>query len=491
MSMEIFVQPVILSGGSGTRLWPLSRGAYPKQFLPLHGPDSLLAETVRRICRLEGFDSGIQSLPPRVICNESHRFLVAEQVRLTGYETASITLEPFARNTAPALTLAALQVSDEDLDPVLVILPSDHVILDEIRFREFVLHGARLALNDRVITFGIVPTHAETGFGYIRKGPAIDQFTAELAAFIEKPDQEKADELVLSGNYLWNSGIFMMKASVWIRETQKHCPELLIFCEESLRKGRRDGIFYRIDPKSFEHCPNISIDHAVMEKIVREDDRSAGVIEMDVGWSDLGSWSALRRIKPRDADGNVTQGDVFAKDTRNSLLYAQTRLLATLGIDDLIIVETKDAVLVAHQNSAQDIKSITDYLKNQQRSEHEFHLQIHRPWGNYEAIDSGTRYQVKRLTVQPGASLSLQMHHHRAEHWIVVSGTARVTCGGETFLLSENESTYIPLGVTHRLENPGTLMLEIIEVQSGSYLGEDDIVRFEDRYNRVESSAKN
>ncbi|MGH8558671.1 MAG: mannose-1-phosphate guanylyltransferase/mannose-6-phosphate isomerase [Methylococcales bacterium] len=490
--METLVQPVILSGGSGTRLWPLSRGAYPKQFLPLHGSDSLLADTVRRICRLESFASGIQTLPPRVICNDSHRFLVAEQLRLTGYNIASIILEPFGRNTAPALTFAALLARDDNLDPVLVVLPSDHVIRDETRFKELVLHGAKLAGNGRVITFGIVPAHAETGFGYIRKGPAIDPVTAELAAFIEKPDQEKADQLVLSGNYLWNSGIFMMKASVWIRETQKHCPKILTFCEESLGKGKRDGLFFRVDPNSFEYCPNISIDHAVMEKIVESDlDDRACVIPMDVGWSDLGSWSALREIKSRDPHGNVTQGDVFTKDTRNSLLYAQTRLLATLGIDDLIVVETKDAVLVAHQNSAQDIKSITDYLKNEQRPEHEFHQQVHRPWGNYESIDNGPRYQVKRLTVKPGASLSLQMHHHRAEHWIVVSGTARVTRGEESFLLSENESTYIPLGVTHRLENPGALMLEIIEVQSGSYLGEDDIVRFEDRYNRVESPVKN
>ncbi|MGH8550629.1 MAG: mannose-1-phosphate guanylyltransferase/mannose-6-phosphate isomerase [Methylococcales bacterium] len=490
--MDTFVQPVILSGGSGTRLWPLSRGSYPKQFLSWHGSDSLLAATIRRFREAGSSSSEIRILPPRVICNEAHRFLVAEQLHLLGFGQASIVLEPFGRNTAPALTLAALMALGGDQDPVLVVLPSDHLIQDETRFRDLVLHGAELAREGRVITFGIVPSHAETGFGYIRKGPTIDAVTAELAQFIEKPDPEKAEELIRAGNVLWNSGIFLMKASVWIHEVQKHCPAILGHCEESLAKGRRDGFFFRIDPSAFEDCPNISIDHAVMEKIVAsKNEPLACVIAMDVGWLDLGSWSAIREVKARDEHGNVTQGDVFAKDTRNSLLYAQTRLLATLGVEDLIVVETKDAVLVAHKNSAQDIKSVTDYLKNEKRPEHEFHQQVHRPWGNYESIDKGPRYQVKRLTVKPGASLSLQMHHHRAEHWIVVSGTARVTRGEETFLLSENQSTYIPLGVTHRLENPGTLTLEMIEVQSGSYLGEDDIVRFEDRYNRVESPAKN
>ncbi|MCI0668367.1 MAG: mannose-1-phosphate guanylyltransferase/mannose-6-phosphate isomerase [Methylococcaceae bacterium] len=490
--MNTFVQPVILSGGSGTRLWPLSRGSYPKQFLPLHGSDSLLAATVRRFRHVPGPGAGLRILPPCVICNEAHRFLVAEQLLLAEFDQGSIVLEPFGRNTAPALTLAALLALHDDQDPVLAVLPSDHLIQDEARFRELIVHGTELARNGCVITFGIVPTHAETGFGYIRKGPALDEVTAELARFIEKPDREKAEELIRSGNHLWNSGIFMMSASVWIEETKKHCPAVLSGCEESLAKGRRDGFFLRIDPSAFEHCPNISIDHAVMEKIAEsKNGPRAVVIPMDVGWSDLGSWSAIREIKARDEHGNFTQGDVFAKDTRNSLLYAQTRLLATLGVDELIVVETKDAVLVAHKNSAQDIKSVTDYLKHEERPEHEFHQRVHRPWGHYESIDKGPRYQVKRLTVKPGASLSLQMHHHRAEHWIVVSGTARVTRGEESFLLSENESTYIPLGVMHRLENPGTLTLEIIEVQSGSYLGEDDIVRFEDRYNRVELPAKN
>lgn len=484
------MQPVILSGGSGTRLWPLSRGSYPKQFLPLNGSRSLLADTVLRIGSLEHSETSIHTLPALVLCNEAHRFLVAEQLRVTANDNAGIILEPFGRNTAPALTLAALLARAEDTDPVLAVLPSDHLIQNEIHFKELLGRGANLAHQGHVITFGIVPTHAETGFGYIKKGEKIDELTAELAAFIEKPVQEKADELVRSGNYLWNSGIFMMKASVWIEEAKTHCPTIVTHCKQSIDKGQRDGSFFRIDPNAFEDCPNISIDHAVMEKVVESAGKTpASVIAMDVGWSDLGSWSALREIKEQDENGNVTQGDVFIKDTRNSLLYSQTRFLATLGVDDLIVVDTKDAILVAHKDSAQDIKSITDHLKDEKRSEQEFHQEVHRPWGNYESIDSGSRYQVKRLTVKPGASLSLQMHHHRAEHWIVVSGTARVTRGEETFLLSENESTYIPLGVTHRLENPGTLLLEIIEVQSGSYLGEDDIVRFEDRYNRVESAA--
>lgn len=489
--MDTFLQPVILSGGSGTRLWPLSRGSYPKQFLPLYGSESLLAATIRRFHQPENLRAGIRVSPPRVVCNEAHRFLVAEQLRLTGFEPQEILLEPFAKNTAPALTLAALSALADHRDPVLVVLPSDHLIQNEIRFLELILEGAELARNGHVMTFGIIPTRAETGFGYIRKGAAQGEAAFELVQFIEKPGPEKARELVQSGNDLWNSGIFMMKASVWIQQVKNHCPAILASCEESLVKGRRDGVFYRVDPEAFESCPNLSIDHAVMEKIVEaKRDSVALVIPMDVGWSDLGSWAAVLEAKAHDQHGNVAQGDVFIKDTRNSLLYARSRLLAAIGVDDLIVVETKDAVLVAHKNCAQDIKSITDYLKNAKRPEHEFHPQVHRPWGNYESIDGGPRYQVKRLTVKPGASLSLQMHHHRAEHWIVVSGTARVTRGDETFLLSENESTYIPLGVTHRLENPGAITLEIIEVQSGSYLGEDDIVRFEDLYNRVESRAK-
>lgn len=485
--MQVLLQPVILSGGSGTRLWPLSRGAYPKQFLSLHGKDSLLATTVRRICRLMERHNEVCVLPIRLIANDAHRFLVAEEIRLTGHDLASIVLEPFGRNTAPPLTFAALLALREELDPVLVVLPSDHVIVDEERFRDLAAHGARLAEQGRVVTFGIVPTRAESGFGYLRKGTAIDEFSAELLAFIEKPEQDKANRLIESGEYLWNSGIFMMKASVWIREIRNHHADILAACEQALDQGTKDGIFFRIDAKSFEKCPNLSIDHAVMEKLVLSEPGIAAVIPMDVGWSDIGSWSALHDVKSRDPHGNVAHGDVFSKDSRNSLLYAQSRLLVTLGVNDLIVVETKDAVLVAHRDNAQDIKSVTDYLKSEKRPEHEFHRKVHRPWGSFELIDDGPRYQVKRLSVKPGASLSLQMHHHRAEHWIVVSGTARVTRGEESFLISENESTYIPLGIVHRLENPGTLMLEIIEVQSGSYLGENDIVRFADRYNRVSS----
>ncbi len=487
--MEIQVQPIVLSGGSGTRLWPLSREAYPKQFLSLAGSRSLLSQTVLRTEQLEAVDSDVKSLPPLVVCNEAHRFLVAEQLRLIGFEDNPIILEPFGRNTAPALTLGAKLALQRGTDPILAIMPSDHVINDVATFRALLAHGARLADQGQVVTFGIKPTKPETGFGYIRTGDAVDENASVLLAFVEKPDLATAKAYVASEEYVWNSGIFVMRASIWLQEAEKYCSDVLDICTRALNEGSKDGQFIRVCPKLFDSCPNISIDNAVMEKIaVHSDSVQARVLPMDVGWSDLGSWSAMRDIQEQDGAGNVIQGDVFAKDTSNSLLYSQNRFLATLGINDLIVIETADAVLVAHHDHVQDIKSITQHLKSEDRSEYLFHRKVHRPWGDYEMIDNGVRYQVKRLTVKPGASLSLQMHHHRAEHWIVVSGTARVTKGEECFLLGENQSTYIPLGVTHRLENPGSIDLEIIEVQSGSYLSEDDIVRFEDRYNRVEDS---
>ncbi len=487
--MEIQVQPIVLSGGSGTRLWPLSREAYPKQFLPLAGSQSLLTETVLRTDKLEAEDVCIRSLPPLVVCNESHRFLVAEQLRLIGSEDNPIILEPFGRNTAPALTLGAKLALQRDVDPILVIMPSDHVIKDVVAFRALLVHGVHLADQGQVVTFGITPTKPETGFGYIRIGDAVDEKASVLVAFVEKPDLATAKAYIASEEYVWNSGIFVMRASVWLQEVEKYYSDVLDVCSRAIDEGPKDGQFIRICPDIFKSCPSISIDNAVMENIGKHPNSvQASVLSMDVGWSDLGSWSALRDIQEQDGEGNVIQGDVFAKDTRNSLLYSQNRFLATVGINDLVVIETSDAVLVAHKDNAQDIKSITEHLKSEDRSEYVFHRKINRPWGDYETIDTGIRYLVKRLTVKPGASLSLQMHHHRAEHWIVVSGTARVTKGQESFLLSENQSTYIPLGVTHRLENPGNINLEIIEVQSGSYLYEDDIVRFEDRYNRVEDS---
>ena len=479
--MEISLQPVILSGGSGTRLWPYSRETYPKQFLPLAGEKTLLQQTVLRTNEVGDEQTRIVTLAPIVVCNESHRFLVAEQLRQIEAGGGPIILEPFGRNTAPALTLAAHLAMNDGSDPVLVVMPSDHLIQDEAVFRRVLAHAVELAQQGCVATFGIVPDRPETGFGYIRKGEAIDESASVLDAFVEKPDLEQAKAYLDSGEYLWNSGIFVIRASVWLEEIAKHRPDIAQACEQAVKRGHRDADFFRVHSEDFDRCPGDSIDYAVMEKLSGQSgDVKAVVLSLDAGWSDLGSWPALQEIHEQDAHGNVIQGDVFAQETTNSLLYSQHRFLAVIGVDKLIVIETPDAVLVAHKDKAQEIKSITEHLRQSGRSEHMFHSKVHRPWGDFESIDHGARYQVQRLTVKPGATLSMQMHHHRAEHWIVVSGTARITRGGETFLLGENESTFIPLGMKHRLENPGSIPLEIIEVQSGSYLGEDDISRFED-----------
>lgn len=486
---QISIQPVILSGGAGTRLWPYSREAYPKQFLCFSGDKTLLQDTVARIADLESNSEGAMVVAqPLVVCNESHRFLVAEQLRQLGYESGTIILEPAGRNTAPALTLAAEYVRGTGVDPILVIMPSDHHIEDAEGFRARLIDAVREAEAGAVVTFGIVASKPETGYGYIRKGASLKPDVFVLERFVEKPDAETADGYVASGEYYWNSGIFIMRASVLIEQMQKYRPDIAAACADALSGARRDGDFLRVDAAKFRACPSDSIDYAVMEKLTREESTvRAEVLPLDVGWSDLGSWSAFSEVRPSDDKGNVTVGDVFQKDTENSLLYAQNRFLAAVGIKDLVVIETKDAVLVVHKDKAQDVKAITDYLRLSSRQEHVFHAKVHRPWGDYEGVDHGGRYQVKRLTVKPGAKLSLQRHHHRAEHWIVVKGTARVTRGEDTILLTENESTYIPVGVDHRLENPGVIPLEIIEVQSGSYLGEDDIVRFEDQYHRLES----
>ena len=489
------LQPVILSGGSGTRLWPLSRESYPKQFLPLTSEHTMLQETVRRLDGLSEENPGgaIGVRDPIVVCNEAHRFLVAEQFRLMGRRTAAIILEPIGRNTAPALALAALHNVGGDTDPVLLVMPADHTVLHEHDFRRVVADGYVLANQGAVVTFGIVPKQPETGYGYLRQGATFDVddlsgHAFRLQAFVEKPDLDTAQQYLASGEYLWNSGIFMMKASLWLTLIKRFRPDIADACLAALSQGSIDGEFQRLNTEAFKACPSDSIDYAVMERLTAEgadQDVPAVVLPLDVGWSDVGAWSALWEVREQDESGNVLEGDAFVHNAKNNLLVARSRMVAAIGVDHLIVVETPDAVLVASQDSAQDVKAVTQFLQREQRSEHQHHQRVQRPWGDYESIDNGERYQVKRLTVKPGESLSLQMHHHRAEHWIVVTGTARVTCEDKVFLLTENQSTYIPVGARHRLENPGTIPLEIIEVQSGTYLGEDDIVRFEDVYNRV------
>jgi mannose-1-phosphate guanylyltransferase / mannose-6-phosphate isomerase len=481
--MTISLQPVILSGGSGTRLWPLSRRAYPKQFHALVDDHTLLQATALRVGELPGFET----LPPLVVCNEAHRFMVAEQLRECDREAAAILLEPVGRNTAPALTLAALQATAGDNDPVLLVMPADHVIVDQAAFDLALQIGAQQADAGRVATFGVVPDSPHTGYGYIRRGATVADSAFALEAFVEKPDQATAERYLAEGDYLWNSGIFVLRASRWLELSREYCPAILAAVEQAYRNGRQDLDFLRVDAEAFSDSPSDSIDYAVMEPLSAHLGECV-VVPLDAGWSDIGAWEALWRVYGQDEQGNARHGDVFTHAANNNLLFAHSRMLAAVGVDDLVVVETPDAVLVTHKNCAQDVKKVTEYLDAHARGESEFHRRVHRPWGSYEGIDQGHRFQVKRLSVNPGAKLSLQMHHHRAEHWIVVYGTARVTCDDKTFLLTENQSTYIPLGATHRLENPGSVPLEIIEVQSGSYLGEDDIVRFDDNYNRDSDS---
>lgn len=477
------ITPVVLAGGGGTRLWPLSRGHYPKQFLAVCGEQSLLQQT---LVRLGGGDD-LTLAPPLVVCNEEHRFLVAEHARQLKLSLAAIVLEPAGRNTAPALTAAALLASREGADPILLMMPADHLIADSLAFRRAVLAAASHAESGRIVTFGIVPSEPETGFGYIEVGVPLDDGPASshaLKAFKEKPSLDLAQRYVASGDYLWNAGIFMMKASVWLAHANRYCPQIVSAVTTAVDSGRADGDFFRLGPDAFAASPSDSIDYAVMEPLAAGGE-GAVVVALDAGWSDVGSWASLWQVSEKDVNGNLLRGDVCAIDGRDSLVFAEHRLVAALGCDNLVIVETADAVLVADKSRSQDVKAIVDWLSRQDREERLTHRCVYRPWGSYEGIDAGGRFQVKHIIVKPGAALSLQMHHHRAEHWIVVAGTAKVTRGEETFLLTENQSTYIPLGVTHRLENPGTIPLDLIEVQSGSYLGEDDIVRFDDRYNRV------
>jgi len=480
------LQPVILSGGSGSRLWPMSRAMYPKQLLPMVTGQTLLQDTVTRLDGLVGENADLELRDPVVVCNESHRFFVAEQLLELGKTSPAIILEPVGRNTAPALTLAALTVAVGDPEAVLLVMPADHVIKDVAAFHAVVCRGTALARQGWLVTFGITPDRPETGFGYIRMGDPIDNGAARIEAFVEKPAADTAQAYLDSGLYLWNSGMFMMRAADWLSAIRALQPEMAGCVEQAWQQGERDRDFYRVDKAIFEACPADSIDYAVMEKVTGQPvaDLQAAVLPLEAGWSDVGAWSSLWEVGDKDDAGNVTRGDVFTHEATNCLIYSTSGHVAAIGLQDMVVVETADAVLVAHKDHAQDVKQAVEWLEGQARDEHLIHRKVYRPWGNYECIDAGDRYQVKRITVKPGAALSLQLHHHRAEHWIVVSGTAHVTRGEEVFIVTENESTYIPIGTRHRLENRGAIPLEIIEVQSGSYLGEDDIVRFEDNYGR-------
>jgi mannose-1-phosphate guanylyltransferase len=462
------IKSVVMAGGSGTRLWPLSRAAHPKQFLALYGDDTMLQATVKRL-------SGLNVQSSVTICHEDHRFFVAEQLRGID-KLGSIILEPVGRNTAPAVALAALTSDD---DTLLLVLAADHIIEDEAAFIKTVTQAIPLAEAGKLVTFGVVPTGANTGFGYVKMGVGCGSgFVVDK--FVEKPSAEVARGYIKSGGYLWNSGMFLFKAGRYVEELKKFRPDIYEACEASLETVGHDLDFLRVNKEKFHECPSDSIDYAVMEKTA-----DSVVIPMDAGWSDIGSWSSLWDISKKDENGNASFGDVILHKSKGCYIRADHKLVAAIGVDDLVIVSTKDSLMVAHKNTVQDTKIIVQKLKEDARSEWELHREVYRPWGKYDAIDIGDRYQVKRITVKPAAKLSVQMHHHRAEHWIVVSGSAKVTNGDKTFFLAENESTYIPVGVIHALENPGKVDLEIIEVQSGSYLGEDDIVRFEDNYGRL------
>ncbi|ESP95114.1 mannose-1-phosphate guanylyltransferase/mannose-6-phosphate isomerase [Pseudoalteromonas luteoviolacea] len=466
------ILPIIMAGGSGTRLWPLSRGNYPKQFLKLHGENTMLQETISRL-------NGLEHSPVMLICNEEHRFIAAEQVRQLDVKHSGIFLEPVGRNTAPAIALAAFKAIENNEDPLLLVLAADHVIEHQAAFLESVEKATSLAQQGKLVTFGIVGTTPETGYGYIKRGEAVENGFV-VNSFVEKPDLSTAKQYIASGDYYWNSGMFLFKASRYLEELKAFRPDIYSACEKAVEVQNSDMEFVRVDKDAFEACPDESIDYAVMEHT-----QDAVVVPMDAGWNDVGGFAALWEVSEKDENGNAFIGDVKSVDTKNTLVFGEDKLVSTVGVEDLVIVNTKDAVLVAHKNESQKVKEIVNQLKRDQRSEVTFHREVYRPWGKYDSVDNGERFQVKRITVKPGAKLSVQMHHHRAEHWIVVSGTARVHLDGEERFVTENESVYIPITSVHALENPGKVDLELIEVQSGSYLGEDDIVRFEDRYGRV------
>ncbi|HGK4674680.1 TPA: mannose-1-phosphate guanylyltransferase/mannose-6-phosphate isomerase [Kluyvera georgiana] len=466
--------PIIIAGGSGSRLWPLSRTLYPKQFLSINGEGSMLQSTIGRL-------HGLDCVPPFVICNEKHRFIAAEQLQNVGQLTGNVILEPAARNTAPAIALAALIAckNEPDHNPLLLVLAADHVVEERKAFQDAVNSAIPLAENGKLVTFGIVPDAPETGYGYILRGDVnsteinVDSVAFDVAAFVEKPDQKTAERYLSSGNYYWNSGMFLFQARRYLEELEKYRPDILQACQEAVANAEIDNDFIRVDKMAFEMCPDESIDYAVMEKT-----NDAVVLPMNVGWSDVGSWSSLWAISHHDSEGNVQHGDVISHNTENSYVYAESGLVTTVGVKDLIVVQTKDAVLIANKSEVQDVKKIVERIKAEGRNEHHIHREVYRPWGKYDSIDDGNRYQVKRITVKPGSGFEMRMHHHRAEHWIIVAGTAEVTINSSTHLLCENQSIYIPQGTAHCLLNPGKVPLEMIEVRSGTYLEEDDIVRF-------------
>jgi mannose-1-phosphate guanylyltransferase / mannose-6-phosphate isomerase len=475
-SVASMIHPVILCGGTGSRLWPISRQMFPKQFLPLMGDRTMLENTARRV-------SGPDFAAPFLVTNEEHRFIVAEQMRQCGVETAEIFLEPFGRNTAPAAALAALTIAAKSPEALMLLMPSDHVITDERAFIDAVHIAADAAYGGAIVTFGITADHAETGYGYIRAGEPITpaSHVCHVDRFAEKPDRATAEAYVASGDYFWNSGIFLFQVKTFLEELERLQPAILDACRAALKGAKRDLDFCRIDAEAFGESPALSIDYAVMEHTAL-----AAVVPVSMGWNDVGAWDALWSLGEKDADGNVVRGDVILEGAKNCYARSDDKLLTALvGVEDLIVVVTDDAVFVADRDHAQDVKAVVDRLKAAGRSEQMSHSTVYRPWGSYRSIDTGSRFQVKQISVTPGAKLSLQRHHHRAEHWIVVEGTALVTCGEKTFLLHENQSTYIPIGSVHRLENPGKIPLRLIEVQSGGYLGEDDIVRLEDTFGRV------
>ena len=469
--------PVILSGGSGSRLWPLSRAQRPKQFLSLTGDNSLFQQTLERVCDIEGHQA---QLSPIVVANTDHRFLVAEQCREMAIEPMSLILEPVARNTAPAIAVAAMAAMQKSDDPVMLVLPSDHTFSDVAAFHSAVGVGLLAAQSGSMVVFGITPTYPETGYGYVKAKKPGDQGAQAVDAFVEKPNLELARSYIEQGGYYWNSGMFMFRASVYLQELTRHRPEIVKACQGAWDESTIDLEFVRLNKEAFASSPSDSIDFAVMEKT-----NKAVVIPLDAGWSDVGAWSAVWQVQDRDTSGNAIKGDVLIESSTNSYVNAQSRMVAIVGMDNVVVVETSDAVLVMNKDRSQDVKKLVDQLKSSKRSEVDLHREVFRPWGSYDSIDHGKRFQVKRITVKPSAKLSVQMHHHRAEHWVVVSGTARVRVGDKTQLITENQSVYIPVGEVHSLENPGKVPLHLIEVQTGSYLGEDDIVRFEDLYGRA------